>query len=113
MASKVVELNLEYGRPSADTAVRNMKNALTTYKGQGIKAVIIIHGYGSSGVGGSIKLAVLKALGESGMRGIVRVYCGGEQWLNRKKEILSACGSLAEYDRRISGNEGITVVVLR
>ncbi len=113
MASKVAELNLEYGMPSAENAVRNMKNALATYKGQGTKAVIIIHGYGSTGVGGSIKAAVLKTLGESSMRGIVRAYCGGDQWINRKKEILSICGSLSEYDRRISGNEGITVVVLR
>lgn len=110
---KVAELNLEYGMPSAESAVRNMKNALATYKGQGIKAVIIIHGYGSTGVGGSIKAAVLKTLGESSMRGIVRAYCGGDQWINRKKEILSICGSLSEHDRRISGNEGITVVVLR
>ncbi len=113
MASKVVELNLEAGMPSAENAVRNMKNALATYKGQGTKAVIIIHGYGSSGVGGSIKAAVTKALGESSLRGIVRISCGGEQWINRKRELVTACGSLAEYDRRIRGNEGITVVVLR
>lgn len=82
MASKVAELNLEYGMPSADSAVRSMKNALATYRGQGVKAVIIIHGYGSSGVGGSIKVAVVKALGESSLRGIVRTACGGDQWAN-------------------------------
>lgn len=113
MAAKVAELNLEYGMPSAENAVRSMKNALATYKGQGTKAVIIIHGYGSSGVGGSIKTAVAKALGESSLRGLVRASCSGEQWLNRKKEMLALCGSLADYDRRIAGNEGITVVVLR
>lgn len=113
MASKVVELNLEYGMPSAEAAVRTMKNALTTSKGQGTKAVIIIHGYGSTGTGGSIKAAVTKVLGENSMRGIVRAYAGGEQWPARKKELLLLCGSLADYDRRISGNEGVTVVVLR
>lgn len=113
MALKVAELNLEYGMPSAEAAVRNMKNALTTFKGQGTKAVIIIHGYGSTGVGGSIKTAVTRALGENSMRGIVRASAGGEQWQSRKKELLILCGSLADYDRRISGNEGVTVVVLR
>lgn len=113
MAIKVVELNLENGMPTVDRALVIMKNALATYKGQGIKAVIIIHGYGSSGVGGTIKSAVLKALGESSMRGIVRSFVGGEHWYARKKEILSYCGALEGYQRRIDGNEGVTVVILR
>lgn len=43
---------------------------------------------GASGVGGSIKAAVIKCLGENTLRGIVRAYVGGEQWFNRKREII-------------------------
>lgn len=113
MRDKVIEVNLEYGMPTVDTALQKMKNALITYKGQGCRAVILIHGYGSKGVGGSIKSAVTRSLGESSLRGIVRVYAGGEQWFSKKRELLAICRDLENYDRRIANNEGVTVVILR
>lgn len=113
MNGKVMELNLEAGMPPADAAVRKMINALTTFKGQGVKAVVIVHGYGSTGVGGGIRTAVRKALAENSLRGIVRAQAGGEAWPARKKELLALCGSLKDWDRRIAGNEGVTVVILR
>ncbi len=113
MTNKVVELNIECGNPNVDTAISKMKNALTTYKRQGYRAVIVIHGYGSTGVGGSIKVAVTKCLSENSLCGIVRSFVGGEQWFNRKREMLSICKGLGNYERRVSGNNGITVVVLR
>lgn len=113
MQNKVVECNLESNMPTIEFAVQKMKNVLTTNKGLGYKAVILIHGYGSSGVGGSIKVAVTRCLGENSMRGIVRTYAGGEQWFNRKRELLAICKSLEGYERRIAGNEGVTVVILK
>jgi predicted esterase len=111
--SKVAQINLEYGMPTADAAVMSMKNALVTYKRQNYKAVILIHGYGSSGVGGKIKTSVLRSLGDSSMRGIVRSYVGGEQWVSRKREMLSICRDLENYQQTLTGNPGITVVILR
>ena len=111
--NKVTELNLECGNPTVTTATSKMKNALTTYKQQGYKAIILIHGYGSTGVGGSIKVAITKCLGENSMCGIVRAYVGGEHWFNRRREILGICKGLENYERRISGNEGVSVVILR
>ena len=55
---KVIELNIEYNNPTVSSALQKLKNSLATYKRQGTKAVIVIHGYGSTGVGGSIKTAV-------------------------------------------------------
>lgn len=111
--NKVVKVNLESGNPTVKAAIQYMKNYLTTYKGQGKKAVILIHGYGSTGVGGSIKIAVKKSLGDSSMRGIVRTYVGGENWSDRKRELLAICKSLDKYERSIANNEGVTVVILR
>lgn len=113
MKNKVVEVNLEYGMPSIEAALQNMRNALTTYKHQGAKAVILIHGYGSTGTGGGIKTAVTRGLGENSMRGIIRTYAGGGQWFDRKKELLLMCRELENYERRIANNEGVTVVLLR
>lgn len=113
MQPKITQLNLEYGSPNIETALQKMKNALTTYKGQGYKAVLIIRGYGSTGVGGGIKIAVTKALGENSMCGIVRATCGGEEWINKKKDIISICKGLENFERKISGNNGVTVVILK
>lgn len=113
MACKVVEINLESGMPTVESAILRMKNELMTQKKRGVKVVILIHGYGSSGVGGKIKPAVIKCLGEPNMQGLVRKYAGGEQWAWRKKEYLGFCKTLESYERRIAGNEGITIVMLK
>ena len=111
--AKVKEVNLEYGSPAADAAVRNMVNQLGTCKRQGYKAVILVHGYGSSGTGGSIKAAVRSKLREPSLSGMVRSYCGGEHWFEKKKELLNICSPLSDYQRKIDGNQGVTVVILK
>lgn len=111
--TKVREINLEYGSPTVDAAVRNMVNQLVTCKGQGCRAVILVHGYGSSGIGGGIKTAVRNKLREPSMSGIVRTFCGGERWFEKKKELVDACRPLSDYQRRIDGNPGVTVVILK
>ena len=113
MSVKLKTLNLELGQPSGDVAVSKMKNTLLTYKGQGVKAVIVIHGYGSGGEGGVIKERVRRALTDGDMRGIVRHFVPGEQWAERKREFIGMCKALEKEDRQIAGNQGVTVVILR
>ncbi|MDD3169217.1 MAG: hypothetical protein PHC91_07135 [Eubacteriales bacterium] len=111
--AKIKEINLEYGSPTVDAAVRNMVSQLGTCKGRGYKAVLLVHGYGSSGIGGGIKTAVRSKLRESSMSGIVRSSCGGEHWFQKKKELIGLCQSLTDYQRKIDGNQGVTVVILK
>ena len=110
---KVVEINLEAGNPTVDEALRDLGNRLSTAKKQGAKAAILIHGYGSSGTGGAIRAAVRSRLGGNSMRGLVRSYTGGEYWFGAKRELLGLCRSLGAHERRIAGNEGVTVVILK
>ena len=112
MANKVMKINLESGMPTVEAAVQRLRNELRSCKGMGCKAVIVIHGYGSSGTGGKIRPAVLRALGDPSMRGLVKAFAPGEQWNLRKREFLAICGTLAEYDREIDDNFGVTVVIL-
>ncbi|MEG2199305.1 MAG: Smr/MutS family protein, partial [Anaerovorax sp.] len=72
---KVKEINLERGGPTVEAALRNLINQLSTCKAQGYKAVILIHGYGSSGTGGAIKPAVTAKLKERSLSGVVRGTC--------------------------------------
>jgi len=112
-AVKVKEINIERGSPTVEEAIRNMVNQLSTAKGTGYKAVVLIHGYGSSGTGGAIKVAVKGKLKERSMSGVVLDYVGGEDWLNRKKTFIEACSQLKDFHTGIDGNRGVTVVLLR
>ncbi|MBT9134617.1 MAG: hypothetical protein DDT37_01309 [Firmicutes bacterium] len=109
---KVATLNLEQGGPSVEHALMHMKNSLATYKRQGVKAVVIIHGWGSSGVGGAIRSAVRNALRGDDLRGIVRAFVACEEWSHKRREFIGMCKAL-EDERHLDGNEGVTVVVLR
>jgi hypothetical protein len=113
MQKKIVSVNLEAGMPTAEAAVVRMKNALTTHKRQGVKAVILIHGYGSTGVGGKIKAAVHKCLRDSSMRGIVRKILPGEDWQDGKREMIGLCKALEDHENHIGNNHGVTVVILK
>jgi len=110
---KVAEVNLENGYPVVEEALRELVSRLMTCKGRGIKGVILIHGYGSSGAGGKIGPAVRRKVREDSLSGIVRASCGGEQWMDKKREIIQLCPALAQCERRIAGNPGVTVVVLK
>ncbi len=110
---KVKEINLERGHPTVEEAMKRMVNELTTAKGAGYKAVVLVHGYGSTGVGGAIKFAVKSKLKESSLRGVVRDFVGGESWMDRKKEFMEICNQLKDFNSYVDGNRGITVVLLK
>jgi hypothetical protein len=112
MASKVVKVNLEEGMPTVEAALSRMRNELRTAKGLGAKAVILVHGYGSSGTVGRIRPAAQRALADPSMRGLVKAFCPGEKWHLERKRFLSICGTLSESEREIDGNFGVTVVIL-
>ena len=110
---KVKQINLERGGPTVETAVRNMINELATAKRTGYRAVILIHGYGSSGAGGAIKIAVKQKLKERSLSGVVRDFAGGEDWANRKREFIDICTQLRDFGPDVEGNKGVTVVLLK
>ena len=112
-ATKVKEVNLERGGPTVSEVIRNIVNELSTAKRTGYKAVILVHGYGSSGTGGAIKIAVKQKLKERSLSGVVRDFTGGEEWVNSKREFTEICAQLKDFGTYIDGNRGITVVLLR
>lgn len=108
-----MKVNLEQGMPGVDAALRGMENALVTHKKRGGRAIIFIHGYGSTGRGGKIKEAVRKRLSEKSVSALISTYVGGESFYMRKRELYALCGSLARYEAELTDNEGVTVVILR
>jgi len=111
--AKVKEVNLEQGLPTVEVAMSRLTNEVTTAKMSGYKALILIHGFGSSGTGGSIKAATKTKLQQTMFRGIIKDKVNGEEWDVKKRAFVSHCPQLNDFDRRISGNKGITVLLLK
>ena len=112
-AVKVKEINIERGKPTVEAAMRDLVNQLSTAKATGYKAAILVHGYGSSGTGGAIKIAAKGKLKERSMSGLVRHTAGGEDWAAHKKAFVDACPQLKDFQPTIDGNRGVTVILFR
>lgn len=110
---KVKEINLERGYPTVPQAMRNLVNDLTTAQRSGCKAAVIVHGYGSTGTGGAIKVATKSKLKEPLLRGVIKEAIADEDWYSKKKVFIDYCPQLRDFSRYIDGNRGITVVLLR
>jgi hypothetical protein len=80
MASNFREVNLELGKPTADEAIRRLTFELHHSKATGVKVLKIIHGYGSSGVGGKIRIEARRYLEGLKRRGQIKDYLTGEQF---------------------------------
>ncbi len=112
-AVKVKEINLERGKPTVDVALRKLVDELATAKRMGFRALIVVHGYGSSGVGGAIKAALKGKLKEGSLRGIIRAFVGGEEWINCKSSFIEVCPQLKDFNNYVEGNRGLTVILLK
>ena len=112
---EVPSINLKAGMPLVRDAMARMDRALAQAKAEGGAVIKFIHGYGSSGAGGEIRIAVQRRLREMESAGAIRACIFGEDWGKsdaRAWELLKARPRLkddADLGRR---NRGITIVVL-
>ena len=74
------EVNLKYDMPTADLAVRRATWAIQNARTTGAGALKLIHGYGSHGVGGRIRVEVRAYLERQRSRGLVRDVIPGERF---------------------------------
>jgi DNA-nicking Smr family endonuclease len=58
MTESVVTVNLEMGHPTVEEARRLLKAELEKCRSRKVTAVKVIHGYGSSGVGGALRQGI-------------------------------------------------------
>lgn len=113
MSCKTV--NLEAGMPTVSVAIERLGHELTAAKARGVRALKIIHGYGSSGTGGAIKSAVHRTLAQKQRSGAISAYVKGEDFspfCDASRRITCAVPSLARDRDYSRGNDGITVVLL-
>jgi len=108
-------VNLEEGMPQVEEARLRMQYELQLAKKQGYTAVKLIHGYGSSGAGGALRIELQRELARLKHAGAIQEFIAGENW---RVSDESAWALLQRYpkwkkDRDLSrNNRGITLVWL-
>lgn len=114
--SDTLVLNLKIDSPSDEEALERLTVALRRASEVGIKAIILIHGYGASGEGGRIKRAVHDALENNYFSDRVDEYHFGEQTAFGSEAYHALLGrrpGLKAYLKHFKeGNAGMTVLIL-
>jgi len=109
-------VNLEAGLPSREEARRKLESAVSQARKDGLFALKIIHGYGSSGKGGTLRFAVRGFLRQMKDRGEICLFVNGEsfsQFEERSRELLRRHPELVMDQDLGSGNKGVTLVLLK
>ncbi|MBW2658709.1 MAG: Smr/MutS family protein [Deltaproteobacteria bacterium] len=108
-------VNLEQGRPVVEVALQKLNDAIEDAVTQNISVLTLIHGYGSSGKGGLIRLECRKILGYMKSKGTIRDYIAGEEFSRKSgfvKFHLQRYPALVKNKNLNKGNRGVTLVIL-
>ncbi len=109
-------LNLESGGPTAEEALERLTQHVRAASEAGIRALIVIHGYGSSGSGGKIKWAVRDALENNYFSDRVDEYYFGEDLAfgsSAYQTVIKRRSSLKSHLSQFKiGNAGMTVLLM-
>lgn len=114
MAQTLRTVNLELGMPQVSAALQRLNGELYTSKRMRIAVTKLIHGYGSSGAGGKIRLAVRRELASKKGKGEITDFIPGEEFSifnESTRRAMSKCDALRQ-DRDLDRyNNGVTFVV--
>jgi hypothetical protein len=106
-------INLEEGFPTVEQARQKMLRELEVARRTGNKGAKLIHGYGSSGVGGEIRLVVGRTLQEMKRRDEIAQVIYGEDWAVSDSSTWALIKNypLLKKDEHLGRkNRGITIV---
>lgn len=109
-------VNIEYGRPVVVDAIRKLEREIEKAKSDGVNLLTVIHGYGSSGKGGVIRIECRKILEHLESRGKIITFIMGERFSKkdgRTKSLLRRFPWLNSSDNLNKGNRGVTLVVIK
>ena len=106
-------VNVKKGNPPAELAADQLESIINNARAEGTSALVVIHGYGSTGTGGSIRRAVRTRLRRMQLEGTVTNVIPGEIFGPSNKDAIR----LASDHQKLlakhlfgAGNEGVTVV---
>ncbi len=109
-------INIEWGCPTVSRAEQRLKMELATLRRAGAKYAKVIHGYGSSGVGGSIRGMCRARLRFMRENQLIKAICAGESFgpfSPEGRSIVNQAPLLRQDADWSRANPGITIVVLK
>jgi hypothetical protein len=107
--------NLKSDMPQVSEALQRLDRKLTLARQDKAKLLKLVHGYGSTGAGGDIRIAVQKRLLEMVQNGQIRGCIYGENWSKSDDaawKLLQSHPELKSDSDLGRGNRGITIVAL-
>lgn len=108
-------INLEAGRPFVETAITKLLKNVEIAQREGVSVLTVIHGYGSSGKGGEIRVEGRKQLDFLVEQGGIHSFVNGEDFNSRSgvvKMMLRRYPQLKKHTGLNRRNPGITIVFL-
>ena len=115
MASTLRVVNLEDGKPRVDAAIRRLTYELGHTRSCGCTVLKIIHGYGSSGTGGRIRVESRAYLNRLKQQRKVKEVIPGEDFSifnEATRKAFLMCGELRSESDLERHNNGVTYIVL-
>jgi len=112
---KLREINIKAGMPTVEEARGLLLESLAAAKAGGVRVLKVIHGYGSSGVGGKLRGALRRSLAIRKKEGAIKGFIPGEEWTLFHEEARALCDRFPflrddpDYSRE---NPGVTIVEL-
>ena len=111
----IYEVSVKEGMPPVEEALRRLEAALKTARAEKRIALRVIHGYGSHGMGGDLRIAIQGRLRQLQQSGELREVIYGEDWRIGDEASWKLLGRYPEWkqDRDLGrGNKGISIVIL-
>ena len=115
MSSKVIKIDIKEYLPPTDVAIFYLEKEILLAKLEGVKVIKVVHGYGSSGKGGSIKIAAREFLKQQKRQGKIKDYVAGEAWGSHKVKPMGLLEDAPELLLNFDGesfNQGVTIIIL-
>ena len=106
---------LKEGMPSVEQARARLSTEIQIARSNGVKVLKIVHGYGSTGAGGDLRIALQATLRQMAAGREIRDCIYGENWRTsnqRTWELLKQMPELKADSDLGKINKGITIIVL-
>ena len=114
--SAIRTFNVEAGLPTLDDARRLVIAEIKQAKRDGARVLKVIHGYGSSGKGGTLCFGLRKSFGLRKKEGIIKDFIAGEDFSIFNATTLDLLEAVPELrgDPDVGAiNEGVTILWLK
>ena len=113
--SKYRTYNIKNDQPTTETALNRLKKYIYGAKSNHVKVLKIIHGYGSSGVGGDIRYTIREYLQKYKYSTMFKYYVPGEEFsisYSSGIKLVNQFPHLRSDSDWNGNNKGITFIVI-